>query len=386
MSALQTAKISALLCSIAVASVHAQSSPSQNQQGQSVAAAPAQGNYVFDIWHLLDREPGINCQIQGKIEEHAQKAEAETQKAVTDKKGSIQSHEGSAQNANEKSQSSGPNHIETAISRTDFSLDLPQTTVTFSETQIPTVNITNGITSINIKVPSQCKIGSTKIPEFRGIKMTMKGHDILAPCVKDGAIKLTLPQFTAGTTTIRVPQVTTKLVRKNFSLNLPQFTNRDYDKDADSEIKKADAEVTLLNRELDEIKGRNVSETGEAIRLLLKQTRDDMFKQIDDAEKAALNQGRAAYNAVVAARDAANAALERAKVQDARISEGAETAVRQFNGYEAKIQQPFEDQRVKVKQMISDLGDKYLKPVVEKYGEDGLCGPPSASKSLTTVH
>jgi len=327
-----------------------------------------------EIWTVINREPDLSCEIEDIISKQAEQATSETKAVVDEKQKAIESQKNIAQNAEEK-RKNGDFRIETGLKRTGFSLDLPETVIKFDDKKIDTVEVAVKRTALQMVVPGQCSIGKWDVPEFRGLSVRMVTQDILVPCPKTRTITLDLPQFKSGQTTIRVPEATVRMVRKDVSFNVPQFTYRDFEKDEDSALKKIDAETVLLNRAVEEIKTRHKGVTAEAIRRTLKDAETEMMGQIDAAQKATIEPNRLAYIKLIEARKAGVEALRQAGVKDPEAEFPFEDTVGQFWKYELKLREPFDDARANVNEMILRLAHQYLDAVVAEVGEEGFCGP-----------
>lgn len=114
--------------------------------------------------------------------------------------------------------------LETGMERTGFKYDRPNIIVSHDETRIPTVHVTMKMRLFKYPYPSTCVVRKTKVLKTRvewknkhiglGIKTKVPvvsgwwdTTEIRAPCLKTGEIKTKVPEFKAGHTTIRLPQV-----------------------------------------------------------------------------------------------------------------------------------------------------------------------------------
>jgi len=221
---------------------------------QSCSSIPVKPTNPWPPISILDRATDADCKISQLLIEGQNRAAVKAKAATDDKQKSIDDDAAQAKEAEDKRKGGDNFNIETGMKRTGFSLDLPEVTISYAETSIATVHIKVSRTKINMVTTGQCNVGSADIPEFSGLSITMKTHTVYVPCPVTKQVVLSLPQFTLGQTTIKLPQITTKMVRKDVSFHVPQVTYRDYAKVEGDARDKIQAERDLLKRALDEIK------------------------------------------------------------------------------------------------------------------------------------
>ena len=249
--------------------------------------------------------------------------------------------------------------------RTGWKMDVPEVTVGQDEVRLPTIHTAMRTTSINITVPAQCKIGSTKIPEFRDLRITMKEHDILVPCVKSKEAKLDLPQFDAGTTSVYVPRVKVEMKTREFSLNLPQFTERTPDHEMRKHEINIEHEEGSLAGTLAAITERNATEATKDAEAIWQREHDAAVQAVNYAEKKALDDLAAAR-----AQLKANVATAKASLQSAgapadasnEIERQSQQANATLDATEAKAEDIFAQQRASFENQFEQLKQKYLSP------------------------
>jgi TPR repeat protein len=324
---------------------------------------------------ILDRAAEAECKIEELVVEGETRAAERSGKAAAEKGREIEGQAGIATNANEKRKGGSNFEIETGMKRTGFSLDLPEVQVSYGPTRIPTVHVKVDTTKVTILVMGQCSVGSMDIPEFRGLDITMVTHTIYVPCPKQTDVVLTLPQFTAGETTINVPQVTTRMVRKDVVFHVPQFTYRDWEKVAHDAEEKLEAEKVLLQRALTEIKRGEGARTSEAIRQTLKKLKEKAEAEINAARSDAMKDVDASRKALEKARNEARRAIEGAGGIWDESRWGLANLERGFAGYGSALLKPYDDAQVKINSLFDGLVKKYLGHAIYSLGTAApFCG------------
>jgi hypothetical protein len=136
----------------------------------------------WPVTRILERPAEAACAVEDLVLEGQNRAAQQAEKATKEKQPAIDDQTRIAEDANNKRKKGDNFNFETGIKRTGFSLDLPEITTSFGNTRIPTVHIKFAPTKIRILTLSQCSIGSTLIPEFRDLRMTMRMHTIYGNC------------------------------------------------------------------------------------------------------------------------------------------------------------------------------------------------------------
>jgi hypothetical protein len=302
-----------------------------------------------------------DCAMYKAIEARAKQAAAESRDSATKSSEYIRGEKDKA----ESEKKNGHYEILADFKRTGWKMDVPEVTVRSGEIQVPTIHVTVGTTSFNVPVPSQCKIGSTKIPEFRDLRMTWKEHDILAPCMTTKQVKIDLPQFTAGTTSIHVPQITVEMKTREFSLDLPQFTERTPDHEMRKHEDNIAQEEGRLASTLASIDERNIAAATKEVLAVWQTEHDAAVQAIDAAEKKTLDDIAAARLEVKTKMTAAQAALRNAGAP-ANLSAQLEQQSQQANAAldlgESQANEMFAQMRARLKNEFDELKRKYLEP------------------------
>jgi hypothetical protein len=303
-----------------------------------------------------------DCEMHKAIEARAEQAGQESSDASAKSHRYIQSEKEQA----ESEKKNGKYEILAKFDRTGWKMDVPEVTVRSREVKLPTVHTAMRTTSINIPVPGQCKIGSTKIPEFRDLRITMKEHDILAPCLKTKQAKLDLPQFTAGTTSVQVPQVTVEMKTREFSLNLPQFTERTPDHEMRKHENNIEQEEGRLARTLAAIAEKNIAAATKEAEVIWQKEHDAAFQALNAAEMKALGDlaaARAQLNAKVSAAKGSLQAAGAPADATSELERQSQQANATLEATEAKAKEIFAEQRTLLEKEFEQLKQKYLEPV-----------------------
>jgi hypothetical protein len=317
---------------------------------------------TVSIANESDHVSKADCEMQQAIETRAEKAGQESSDASAKSYKYIQSEKQRA----ESEKKNGKYEILANFDRTGWKMDVPEVTVRSREVKLPTVHTAMRTTSINIPVPGQCKVGSTKIPEFRDLRMTMKEHDILAPCMTTKQAKLDLPQFTAGTTSVQVPQVTVEMKTREFSLNLPQFTERTPDHEMRKHENNIEQEEGRLANTLAAITEKNIAAATKEVEVIWQKEHDAAFQALDAAEMKALGDlaaGRAQLQASVSAAKASLQAAGAPPDATSELERQSQQANATLETTEAKAKEIFAEQRTLLEKEFEQLKQKYLGPV-----------------------
>ena len=302
-----------------------------------------------------------DCEMHDAIEARAKKAGLESSDASRKSYSYIQGEKEQA----ELEKKYGKYEILGNFDRTGFKMDVPEVTVGSDEVKLPTVHTAMRTTSINIPVPAQCKVGSTKIPEFRDLRITMVEHDILAPCVKTREVKLDLPQFEAGTTSVYMPKVKVEMKTREFSANLPQFTERTPDHEMRKHEINIEHEEGTLKGTLAAIAERNAVEATKEAEKIWQQEHDAAIQTVNGAEKKALDDLAAARAQLKANVSAAKASLQSAGAPadtGNEVERQSQQANATLDATEAKAKEIFAQQRVSLENEFEQLKQKYLGP------------------------
>lgn len=338
----------------------------------------------FGPWPLaaiLGRENEAACEIEQLVVEGSEAAKQDAQKVVNEKEPAIRDQQDIAKNANKKRENGGIT-VETGMKRTGFSLHMPETVISYDDTSIGTVHIKVAETSVLLPAIGQCAVGSWHVPEFRGLEVTMKRQTIYVPCPTQKKVILSLPQFTAGRTNIRLPQVKIRMARKDVSFHVPQFTYRDWEKVENAARKKAAVEEDLARQALEEIKTRRKGKTAEAIRQTLKRMYEAAIVELDARYKADIEAIDKEYSKFVEAKNNLQKDLIVAGA-DPNASFPFEEMEAQFIKYRADLRQPYDTARALIDGNFNSLTERYLGPVVAEMGTGGgfFCGEPQSTVS-----
>lgn len=331
--------------------------------------------------YILQRGAEADCKVEEIIVKEENEAQAEAARIAAEKQREINEQKGIADHALEK-RKEGDFRIETGIKRTGFALDLPEIRATYEDSRIPTVHIKVAETDVLVLVPGQCAIGKWDVPEFRGFSVKMRTHTIYVPCPVQKRVRLSVPQFTAGETTMRLPQVTVKMVRKDVSFHVPQFTYRDWEKVEKNAERKMEIEKELLDQALRELKEKKAGVTAEAIRRVLKKLKEETEQELHKSERDSLADVDAAYNELVRLSNEARETLIRAGA-DPSAAQPFEDVGRNFDTYRAQIRQPYEHAQSQLNELFDGLVRRYLGAVIEEVGAEPFCGKPITTPSIS---
>lgn len=353
------------------------------QHNADVPPSPDQSKPIlpWPIVSILARENDAACEIEKLLVESSDAAGKEAQRVVDEKDAAIKEQQGIAKNANDK-RKEGDLRIETGMSRTGFSFDMPETVVSFEDTTIGTIHIKIEETSLLVPAIGQCALGKWDVPEFRGFDITMKTQTVYVPCPTQKKVVLSLPQFTAGRTTIRLPQVKIRMARKDVSFHVPQVTYRDWEKVENAARKKASIEEELAKQALEEIKARHKGKTAEAIRQSLKQMYEAAMAELDARYKADIETIDEQYRKFVEVRNQAQKDLLDAG-SDPNASFPFDEVEVQFTKYRADLREPYEKARATINGNFDTLTTRYLGPVVHEMGGGPFCGEPQSTPALS---
>jgi hypothetical protein len=325
---------------------------------------------------ILLREQDAGCEIEAVIEEQVQITERKAKEITDEKAKAIDEQAGIAKEAGEHRDKGEVSRFETGMRRTEFSMHVPEVTIRYQKTRIPTVHITYATTKVRLIGPGQCSIGSTDVPEFRDFRMTMRTHDILIPCLKEFDAVLSLPQFKAGETEIRVPQLTVSYHLRTLSFHLPQVTVRDWEVDQKRAEGKIAAEEDLLKRHLEELKRDGKARTAEAVRVKLKELYEKVVAELDansretvswiDTELRTLRKARQdAYEAATKAGGSWTGTDSLMEIDGS------------LEGYRRRLLEAVDSQRGELNGIFNDLVARYLGPVIAAKGAEAFCTKPT---------
>lgn len=273
--------------------------------------------------------------------------------------------------------------IETGMKRTEMSLNLPQIKVGWKATSIPTVHVSFKETKIPVQTIGRCTIGKADVPEFSGFNITMKTREITISCPKSKDVVLKVPQFKAGSTKIRLPEVTTYFKTTKIAFHVPQFRDRDWEDEQQKVDKRLADTQAWLTAALDEIARGEKARTYEAVRQALKRLLDKAHDEIDAARKEAMAP-------IVEARtqleNSRKEAMERTKQAGGEWDDAddtfAEVRDRLFS-YERTISLEFEQQEAELNKVFNEMSTQYLSPVTNVIGYGPVCGPREPSTPST---
>lgn len=322
------------------------------------AAAMPSSVAVADDAQVSRADCNMNKAMQGKVKEAARESSAASAKSsqyISDEKARAESEK-----------KNGKYEILADFQRTGFSMDVPEITVGSDDMTIPTVHIAMKTTSLNIPVPGQCKVGSTKIPEWHG-PWTMRWveHDILVPCVTTKQAKLDLPDFTAGTTAVQVPKITVAMKTREFSLHLPQFTERTPDHEMRKHEDNIAQEEARLKQRLAATEQEYERAAMEEVSAIWQTARDTAVQQLEAAEKMTVADLSATRADLAAKISAAQQTMREAGASADAISQLAHQ--RQLGNAaidvaEADTKQTFAAKKKALEEQFDDLRRKYLEP------------------------
>jgi hypothetical protein len=206
------------------------------------------------------------------------------------------------------------------------------------------------------------------------------------PCPKDKDAVISVPQFTAGETTIKLPQITFRMVRQDVSFNVPQFTIRDYEKDQRKAEEKLEGEKELLQQALAEIKHGESARTAEAIRLTLKKLKDSAEAELNAMRTEALRPIDEGREELRKAREEAKKAITAAGGEWSESSYTLIDVERGLESFQRTVLKPYDDAQREINEKFYELVERYLGSVIEaKKGQWSapLCGPPPAGTAAT---
>lgn len=299
-----------------------------------------------------------DSQMQQQLDEEVDEARKEAASRADKSSAYIRDEEAQAKSAKD-----GRYEILMNTDRTSFKMDVPELTVGDEETHIPTIHTKMDTTSFNVPVPAQCKVGSTKIPEFRDLRITFKEHDILAPCLSTKQVKMDLPQFTAGETTIRLPSFKVEMKTREFSLNLPQFTERT----PDHEMRKHDdniaEEKARLQQDLSSTEDKYRKATIEELTATWQKGRDNALRELDSSQQVATDKLKTARADLEAKSAAAMSALRGAGATAETISgfsRQIDLARQAMDRAEANTRDVFENKKKELNASFDELKQRYL--------------------------
>jgi hypothetical protein len=265
--------------------------------------------------------------------------------------------------ARAKSAKNGQYEILMNFDRTGFKMDVPELTVGDEETRIPTIHTKMDTTSFNIPVPAQCKVGSTKIPEFRDLRITFKMQDILVPCLSTKQVKMDLPQFTAGETTIRLPSFKVEMKTREFSLNLPQFTERTPDHEMRKHEDNIAQEESRLKQDLSSLEDKYRKAAVEELSATWQQGRDNAMRELESAQRSATERLKAARADLEAKSAAAMSALRGAGATQETIggfSRQVDLGRQAMDRAEASTSDRFDSKKRELNAAFDEMKRRYL--------------------------
>ncbi|MDA9442967.1 hypothetical protein XH98_28505 [Bradyrhizobium sp. CCBAU 51745] len=296
--------------------------------------------------------------MQGQLDRKADEARAESTARSQKSSAYIRDEEAQAKSAKD-----GRYEILMNTDRTGFKMDVPELTVGDEETRIPTIHTKMDTTSFNVPVPAQCKVGSWKIPEFRDLRITFKEQDILAPCLSTKQVKMDLPQFTAGETTIRLPTFKVEMKTREFSLNLPQFTERTPDHEMRKHEEHIAEEKSRLQQDLSSMEDKYRKAALEELTATWQQGRDNATRELDSAERSATEKLKTARADLETKSAAAMSALRGAGATAETIdgfSRQIDLARQAMDRAEANTHDLFESKKKELNASFDEMKQRYL--------------------------
>jgi hypothetical protein len=308
------------------------------------------------------------CEFEKLIDEAEKRVADETRRRSYDTADKIEEQNRKAANAKHHTDRGDNYPLETGMKRTDIVLDLPEFKVDWKETDIATVHITLKNRDVEYITVGRCEIGKTKVPEFEGYKVSFKLRAITVPCPKSATLVLKVPEFTAGTTKIRVPQFTVSMEQRKLSFHVPQFTIRDYDEEKKEARKAIERLEEDLRKALDNLTKEELRHTAEAIRVALARRATEAQAKLEEQERAALSSiGQAREQLGNASREASRT-LRGAGAQTSEADDIFRASTESLLQYERKIRAAFDDARARLNETLNEVAERYLVPLRAEFG------------------
>lgn len=278
----------------------------------SMLVTPSYAGSNGDTTNTQDKmiDPMTRVDEAVTVAKSAQQDELETAKkrvieGAEEIKGKYQPKVDAAQSKYDKAKrhtDQGDNYpIETNTERTHILV--PTATVRYKEINIPTIHTKMDTTSIPVPTFGSCEL-KADLPQTktewvlkkvgsifgRPVKMhvpvtTFWFGRTTVPCHKGwGEIKIDLPQFQAGTTILRIPDMI-EWDQESWKLNLPQLTVRDYPKQIEDVAKNLSGIEVAISAEIDALEtqaqARMVQESVRKVIMEMDTARDDLTQQME---------------------------------------------------------------------------------------------------------